>query len=58
MSATSSGLPIRPMGVIDAIFASRSSFRNGRSALVSTAPTAIAFTRTSGATSAASDFVM
>jgi hypothetical protein len=54
----SSGRPIRPIGVIAAILPSSSSFRNGRSALVSTAPTAIAFTRTAGATSAASAFVM
>jgi hypothetical protein len=53
----SSGWPMRPIGVIAAIFDSSSSLRNGRSALVSTAPTAIAFTRTAGATSAASDFV-
>src|SRR4029077_5037386 len=57
-SATSSTAPSRRIGVIASILWRISSVRNGRSADVSTAPTASAFTRTRGANSAASWRVM
>src|SRR5262249_1097483 len=57
-SAMSSTVPIRRIGVMASICWRSSSVRKGRTAEWSTAPTASAFTRTRGATSAASCRVM